>query len=74
MSAAATRRRKRTVPSSDKKPLRLWVDPARLPRAKTHFPVPEKSATDYLMNRYLKLADLVLKDPPEKKDKQKKIA
>jgi hypothetical protein len=58
------------VPESEQKPLRLWIDPARLPRPKTYFAPPEKSAEDYLMNRYLELADLVLKGRIEK-DKKK---
>lgn len=71
MSAAATKRRKQTVLKSDKTLLRLWIDPARLPRAKTHFPAPEKSPENYLMNRYLELADLALKESSETKDKKK---
>lgn len=61
--AAAKRSRKKSALNSDKKPPRLWVDPKRLPNAKIHFTPPERAAEDFLMNRYLELADLVLKEP-----------
>ena len=61
-TAAKRLRIKQPVDNSGKKTLGLWIDPTRLPKAKSHFVATEKPAEDYLMNRYLELADLVLKE------------
>jgi hypothetical protein len=72
--AAAKRKRstKSSVPNSGRDSLGLWIDPSRLPKAKTYFPPPEQSPDDSLINRYLELADLVLNEQP--KPGKKKIA
>jgi hypothetical protein len=69
-TAAKRRRSKQPLHNSGKKPLDLWIDPSRLPKAKIHVIETEKHAEDYLMNRYLELADLVLKESTGYKKKK----
>jgi hypothetical protein len=70
MPVAAAKRKRSTsksAPNSGREPLGLWIDPSRLPKPKTYLIPPEKSADDYLVNRYLEL-----KEQP--KQRKKKIA
>ena len=75
MSSAAAKRCNKKSPPKDKRSEGLWIDPSRLPNARCHFFSPEKPEQNYLENRYLKLADLVLKESPnEPPVTKKKIA